>query len=238
MVSELVLSLWVAFGEPGFDGNQPELVGGLFLFVNYLPYAVTPVLVIVAVRRAELATQGVATVEIGRVDDVARRFAAGADIPGIEVRFAGPAGTWLDRDGRAVPPPPLSSEVVEIRRDDQVLATVSADRDLSPDLIERTVAAAGASVDFTRIAATARAAQREVTAAQRAIEDAQDAALARLEQDLHDGVQQRLVGLALQAVVGTSRLRATTTRSPTTSDRACARHTTNWWRHRRASFPH
>jgi signal transduction histidine kinase len=89
--------------------------------------------------------------------------------------------------------------VVEIRRDDHVLATVSTDRSVSPDQIERTVAAAGASIDFTRIAATARAGQREVAASRRAIEHARDTAMARLEQDLHDGVQQRLVGLALQA---------------------------------------
>jgi signal transduction histidine kinase len=201
MLSDIALSLWVAWGEPGFDDEGPELIGGLVLLLNYVPYAVAPVLMIAALGRARLASEGVGTIEIGRLDDALDRFASGADIAGVEVRFAGPAGTWLDRYGHTVPPPASSTDVVEIRREGRVLATVSTDPSLSPDQIERTVAGAGTSVDFARLAATARAGQREVSAARKSIDDAKQAAMVRLEQDLHDGAQQRLVGLALQAAL-------------------------------------
>ena len=92
--------------------------------------------------------------------------------------------------------------MVEIRRGDEVLATVTTDGAapaVSPDEIERLVSAAGASVDFARLAAAANAGRRDASNARHAMAEAHDAAMERLERDLHDGAQQRLVSLALQA---------------------------------------
>lgn len=199
MVSELVLSAWVAFGEPGFDDRRPELLGGLMLIVNYLPYATTPVLVMMAVRRARKASPSTTSIEIGPVGDVLHRAMTGSGTVRLDVRFAASSGVWLDSTGQAVAAPDRSVPVVEIRRDDQVLAVVATGDDVSPDQIERAVASAGASVDFARLAATDMANQRAAMSARQAFATAREVAMTRLERDLHDGAQQRLVGLALQA---------------------------------------
>lgn len=202
MVSDLVITVAVA-SDSGFDATgRPDMLGGLFLTVNFLPYVTTPILAVLAVQRARVATRTATSIEIGPPESVLLGSLLALDGDGVEVRFAGPAGSWLDLQGRRVPAPAAESTVVEIRRDDDLLATVTTGaraRPVSPDDVERVVAAAGASVDFARLAATAHANRREAINARRAMVDARDAALAQLELDLHDGAQQRLVGLALQA---------------------------------------
>ncbi len=193
--------------ESGFDEfGHPEVFGGLVLVARYLPYATTPVLAVLAVlavQRARVPAHSSTSIEIGPAESVLRNSLIAVDRDDLDVRFAGPGGSWLDREGRPVPPP-NAGRVVEIRRDDEVIATVSAGgrgSTVSSDGVERAIAAAGASADFARLAATANATRRNAANARRAMSDARDAAFARLERDLHDGAQQQLVGLALQAAM-------------------------------------
>ena len=87
-----------------------------------------------------------------------------------------------------------------IERDGEPIAAIehasSIDR---PIMVELAVAAAGSTIEFERSEAIARSRQAEAVTARRTIIEAQDVARRRLERDLHDGAQQRLVGLALQA---------------------------------------
>ncbi len=199
MTSELILVASVV-SESGFDeSGRPGELGGLFLIANYLPYAVTPILAMVAVRRAQASANQTTSIEIGPADEVLRSLVGAARVAGVDVRFAGQGGRWLDHEGRDVAAPTASATVIEIRRDHEVLATVATDGAVSPDDVERIVAATGASVDFSRLAAAANASRRSASDARQAMVDARAMALERLELDLHDGAQQRLVGLALQA---------------------------------------
>ena len=59
-----------------------------------------------------------------------------------------------------------------------------------------------------RLAAVGRARLAEVRASQRRIVDASDAERQRIERDLHDGAQQRLVGASFQLSLARSRLAA------------------------------
>jgi signal transduction histidine kinase len=82
-----------------------------------------------------------------------------------------------------------------------VLAGIETDarRRVYPSLMEMAAAIVLARAGNDHARAVARARQRELQALEIALVDAVDTARIRLERDLHDGAQQRLVGLALAA---------------------------------------
>jgi signal transduction histidine kinase len=120
----------------------------------------------------------------------------------LQLRFLDPDGRgWLDPWGAAIEDPSVArhSEATEIRRGDDVVCTVvhrcmpSVDR----PLFSAVIAASELAFEHARLQAELGA-QLEVVAASRArIVAAADAERRRVERDIHDGAQQRLVGLAL-----------------------------------------
>ena len=116
---------------------------------------------------------------------------------------------WIDGDGAPVAMPARGSAraVSLITREDQPIAAVLHD---AAGLDARTLqeeigAAARLAVDNERLRAEARAQLRELRASRARIVEAGDAERRRLERDLHDGAQQRLVGVGL--VLGMARER-------------------------------
>jgi signal transduction histidine kinase len=75
-----------------------------------------------------------------------------------------------------------------------------------PDLVKVTVTAAGLALEHSRLQAEVEAQLEQVRASRARIVQAGDAARRRLERDLHDGAQQRLVTLSL--ALGMARSRA------------------------------
>jgi signal transduction histidine kinase len=98
--------------------------------------------------------------------------------------------TLAARDGRRVNP---------LVRDGEVLALLDHRADLAdnPYEVEELVRTAGLVLDNERLTAQAWARLEEVRGSQRDIVGARYAERRRLERDLHDGTQQRLVGLAI-----------------------------------------
>ena len=93
---------------------------------------------------------------------------------------AGRALTYLERDG---------SPVAVLVHD----AALSAD----PELLRAVAAGAGMALENERLQAEIRHQLREVSASRSRIVEAADAARGRVERELHDGAQQRLVTVAL-----------------------------------------
>ena len=75
-----------------------------------------------------------------------------------------------------------------------------------PDLLETVSAAAGLAVENQRLDAALRARVEELRRSRARIVEAGYAARRRLERDLHDGAQQRLVALALDLRLARSKL--------------------------------
>ena len=75
-----------------------------------------------------------------------------------------------------------------------------------PDLVKVTITAAGLALEHSRLQAEVQAQLEQVRASRARIVQAGDAARRRLERDLHDGAQQRLVTLSL--ALGLARSRA------------------------------
>ena len=67
----------------------------------------------------------------------------------------------------------------------------------NPELIEEVASAARLALENERLQAEARAQLEDLRSSRARIIEAGDAERRRLERDLHDGAQQRLVGLSL-----------------------------------------
>jgi signal transduction histidine kinase len=128
--------------------------------------------------------------------------------PGLELFFWLPAEeVHVDALGHAVDELPTAGGArTPVRRGGLELATVVHDRALAerPDLLESVIEAAGLAIEIARLRVEVRRRLAEVEESRARIVTAGYEERRRLERDLHDGAQQRLVsiGLALRHVQG------------------------------------
>ncbi len=113
----------------------------------------------------------------------------------------------VDAAGRTVPPSRLAERArTPVQRGGFALATVVHDPALGerPDLLDSVIAAAGLAIEIARLRVEVRRQLAEVEASRARIVTAGFDERRRLERDLHDGAQQRLVsiGLGLRHVQG------------------------------------
>jgi len=164
---------------------------------------------LVGLLRSRLARASVAdlVIDLQRANDPARiRVALGRALgdPALAVGYWLPSShTFVDDDGRAVqptPPPGRTATIVE--GDDRPIALLVHDAalDEEPELVAAVAATARLALENERLHAELRAQLEEVRASRARIVAAGDEERRRLERDLHDGAQQRLLalGLALQ----------------------------------------
>lgn len=121
--------------------------------------------------------------------------------PSLRVRVMNSAGEGeADLAGRPVPPGVEGGRArTPVVRGDLRLATIVHDARLNdrPDLLESVLAAAGLALEIARLRVEVRGRLAEVEASRARIVAAGDAERRRLERDLHDGAQQRLVSIGL-----------------------------------------
>ena len=103
---------------------------------------------------------------------------------------------YVDAEGRTVV---LEGAVTEIERDGAPVAAIVHDPALLEDreLVRTAGAAAALALENERLAAELRARYEDLQAASARLVAAGDAARRRIERDLHDGAQQRLVSLSV-----------------------------------------
>ncbi|MBE1485790.1 sensor histidine kinase [Plantactinospora soyae] len=123
--------------------------------------------------------------------------------PTLRVGYWAPeSGRYVDLDGRTVSlvpdgePDRLSTR---IDRAGEPIAILVHDRALAeePELIEATCAAAALALENARLTADLRARLRQLADSRLALLRAGEAERRRLERDLHDGVQQRLLSIPM-----------------------------------------
>jgi signal transduction histidine kinase len=119
--------------------------------------------------------------------------------PGVELAYPIGGDRWVDAEGRPVRPDPGDGRrrTTLVERDGHPLAALVHDVALDPDLVRATAAAAGMALENERLHAELRAQLEEVRASRERIVLAGDAERRRVERDLHDGAQQRLLALSL-----------------------------------------
>jgi signal transduction histidine kinase len=119
--------------------------------------------------------------------------------PDLQIGYLGVDGTYSDAGGRPVRAGDERS-LARVERDGRPVAALVYDASIDddPELVEAVTAAAGIAIDNASLLAEREAQLAEIKASRERIVAAGDAERRRLERNLHDGAQQRLVGIALQ----------------------------------------
>jgi signal transduction histidine kinase len=111
-------------------------------------------------------------------------------------------GSWADQGGNTatLPEPDSGRGVTIVRQNEEQIAALVYDATLGdePELVEVVSAAAGIALENGRLEAELRARLQELHGSRTRVVEAEQNERRRLERNLHDGAQQRLVALALE----------------------------------------
>jgi signal transduction histidine kinase len=138
-------------------------------------------------------------------------LAAALSDPGLELAYPVGEGRYADASGRAVDVTPTGGRfATPLVRDGRPIAVIVHRAGLldNPQLIDEVTSAARLALENERLQAEARAQLKDLIASRSRIIEAGDAERRRLERDLHDGAQQRLVGLSLALRILRGQLKA------------------------------
>ena len=151
---------------------------------------------------AELAVQLGRGVPLGGLRETLARALRD---PTLALAFPAPAGGgFVDPDGRPIQvpaEPDAGRGVARLERDGELLAALLYDPAVEledPGRVNAVASVAGMALENERLAAQVRAQLQEVHESRARIVEAADAERRRIERDLHDGAQQRLVALAMR----------------------------------------
>jgi signal transduction histidine kinase len=164
-----------------------------------------PVGFAVGLLRSRLGRSQVAelVVELGEAQKPGRARDSLAAIlrdPSLRIAYRIPDSPgYVDEAGRSISIDEPGRAVTPIERGGEQIAALVHDPALAgdPDLLRSAVAATRLAVENERLAAEVRAQLEEVRASRERIVEAGDVERRRVERNLHDGAQQRLVTLSL-----------------------------------------
>lgn len=190
---------WITFSF----GSSSELLNDLIFGAQIA----IPIAVVFVILRARMARAAVAdlVVELGRAPTPARLRDALANAlgdPSLQVAYWSPTqARFVDSAGEAVELPDAGTgrAATMLERNGVQEAAIIHDAALleEPGLIASVASAMRLAVENDRLTAEVEAQLTEVRASRTRIVEAGDAERRRIERDLHDGAQQRLVSLSL-----------------------------------------
>jgi signal transduction histidine kinase len=186
-----------AIGVGAWAGGS-LLAGWLFAF------AAVPVVMALGLLTARWDNAGLANLVIdldAENSDLEQAVANALEDPSIRLVTSDDGVTLRDDAGHVVDPDcvPAGRTVTQIRSHGTLVGGVEHDAALQthPMRVEAVAAAAGLAIEVGRLNRQVLAQLDDVTASRARIVESSDAARHRVERDLHDGAQQRLVGLGL-----------------------------------------
>jgi signal transduction histidine kinase len=199
MIAALFLSI-VFVGSPAEEPAIETVRRAAFFVVG-----LAPIVFLIGLLRARLAV-GPAIVSLGAEaarGNVVDALRTALRDPSLEVAYWVPEyKTYADLDGRALELPQSADRATTLidREDGTHVAALVHDISLrdEPELLDAVVAAAGFALENDRLHAELRARLEELKGSRARIVEATQAERQRLERDLHDGAQQRLVALSLE----------------------------------------
>jgi signal transduction histidine kinase len=199
LVGIAVLFLLGAFDGPGFETVRRA---------TFFAIGLAPVAFLAGLLSARLACSAVADLVValrsapapGELSDALARALRD---PSLTLAYWLPQfGSWVDVHGRAIDPPEAagSRTVTLIERDGDHVAALVHDPSLrdEPQLLDAVSAAAGIALENGRLHAELEARLEELKGSRGRIIEAAQRERQRLEHNLHDGAQQRLVALSLE----------------------------------------
>jgi signal transduction histidine kinase len=186
--------------------------------VSGYAFAVLPVAVLVAFLQRQLARGAVAGLvvrlgEPGASVGLADALARALGDPSLSLGYWLPAESrYVDIDGKpvALPDPGAGRSHTVVEHDGQPVAVLIHDPALehNAELVDSVCAAAGLTLENERLQAELRAKLAELQESRARLVEATEAERRRIERDLHDGTQQRLVSIAMSLGLLESKLPA------------------------------
>jgi signal transduction histidine kinase len=196
----MVAALLVAgtFALPGFE---------VVRLLTFGLVGLAPLAFLAGLLDARLARSGVGELVVrlssGPPGDLQELIARALRDPSLVVVYWLPTrGVWADRNGTRVELPGAGDPSVAtvIHRAGEPVAALLHDPALrdEPELLDGVTAAAGIALENGRLQAELQARLQELHGSRARVIEAAQAERRRLERNLHDGAQQRLVALALE----------------------------------------
>jgi signal transduction histidine kinase len=236
IVAGIVATRWLKASRPGRRALLPSVAGSVWLLFFMavltaglvgvrLPQAVfwilafsvviVPVAFLAGLLRSRLARGGLVELLRGmramHPADLRSALARALGDPALVIAYPVPGSrAFVDADDRPVTMPAQGDRsVAPVKRDGEMVAALIYDRSLDddPELVEAVTGAAAIALENQQLHTEAEHQLTEVRASRERVISAGDAERRRIERNLHDGAQQRLVTLALQLSLIERRIR-------------------------------
>ena len=206
-----VLAALTGIVEAGAELWSPSLAArdGWFFWLRMVVMLLVPLGFLEGLLRTRLsrAAVGDLVIELGAEpmhrEDLVRALARRMGDPSLEIAYVVSDGRgYVDASGfpYALPGEGSGRAVTVLESEGRSIAALVHDEALAhdPEIVEAVAAAARLAIANERLRAELRAQLEEVRASRGRIVDAGDAERRKVQRDLHDGAQQRLVTLSLE----------------------------------------
>jgi signal transduction histidine kinase len=119
--------------------------------------------------------------------------------PRLKIVFRRAGGGAIDANGHKVPDAHVPMAITEVTRQGEVIAELRHTLELTqrPERVAQAALGAGLAIEHAALHAKLQAELADLTASRARIVEVGDAERRRLERNLHDGAQQRLIALSL-----------------------------------------
>lgn len=188
-------------------GSAPEWA--LNVALAGIPLAMVAVMVRRSLARAAVASLVVELGEAERPGDVQAALGRALGDATVTLAYWLPdEGRYVDREGRPLEVSGGGDGITHVERDGRRIASLLHDPALgdNPELVESVCAAAALTLENERLEAELRARAADLQRSRSRLVEAAERERRRVERDLHDGAQQRLVSISM--TIGLARARA------------------------------
>jgi signal transduction histidine kinase len=208
----LIVTVLLQTGVPGSTASDAAWIASM------VPFALVPYLFLGTLVRARMIQSGAVSELIARLNETPQRgelcdaLARALGDPSLQLAYWLPQGRrFVDAAGHRVevPDPGAGRAVTPVERDGHLVAALVHDPVLEEqhDHVDAVCSAASLALENERLDAELRARVEELRASRERMLRIGLEERRRLERDLHDGAQQRLVSTALNMRLARSRLR-------------------------------
>ena len=187
--------------------NVSDVVDGICGSLASLAFLLLPFAYLLGLLRSRYARAGTVSDLLGALGSrAALRDTLAKALGDLSLCLVYWAGRWVDREGRSVELPERG--VTEVERNGERIGALVHDPALEdePELVDAVAAAAALAMENERLEAELRARVVELQESRAKLIEVSMAERRRLERDLHDGAQQRLVALSVQVALAKRKL--------------------------------